>query len=456
MKYTAEDAIRFTKRSVALLISWPPSINESKTKLFFLDIYFWASFIAAQANFIALGNAIYVYRNNVEVMIRIACSCTAIIQMSIKMLVCRMQRSSLQSIVVEMENIVKQAKPYEETILTKYVGRCSTLHISLTFGFYLAATNIVLGPIFLPQSLPTFAVYPFNVEIHPTYEIVYFVQAISGIQASSGASIDCQVAVLLWFAGARFEMLQIDISNIVNEYDLKSCISKHRQIICYADNVVKTVRFVILTSVGTTTILIVFSGILLFNTDSVTIKFQFLVLDIVAIIQLFINSNPAENLIEMSSEVGSAAYNLNWVEQSQKISKNILFLIQRSQKPVIVTISGFLPILSLSYYMSTDSMTIKFQFLVLDIVAIIQLFINSNPAENLIETSSAIGLAAYNLNWVEKSQKMSKNILFLIQRSQKPVIIRINGFLPTLSLSYYMSFLSSSLSYFTTMRAAVN
>ncbi|XP_043500823.1 odorant receptor 30a-like [Polistes fuscatus] len=251
-------------------------------------------------------------------MIQTVCMIIATVQMSIKMLACRVQRSSFQSIVVEMENVFKLAKPYEKMILTKYVDRCSILHISLTFGFYLAATNIVLGPIFLPQPLPTFAVYPFNVSTHPIYEIVYFIQAISAIQAVSGATIDCQAAVLLWFAGARFEMLHIDIANTVDEGDLKWCIFKHRKILCYAENVVKTVRFVILATVGITTVLIVFSGILL----------------------LF------------SSAIGSAAYNLNWVEKSQKMSKNILFLILRSQKPVIIKISGFLPSLSLSYYMS--------------------------------------------------------------------------------------------------------
>ncbi|XP_043500825.1 odorant receptor Or2-like [Polistes fuscatus] len=261
---------------------------------------------------------------------------------------------------MEMENFFKQAKPYEKEILAKYVDRCSILHITLTFGFYLAATNIILGPIFLPQPLPTFAVYPFNVSTHPIYEIVYFIQAISAIQAVSGATIDCQAAILLWFAGARFEMLQIDIANTVDEGDLKWCIFKHRQILCYAENVVKTVRFVILATVGITTVMIVFSGILLLFTDSMTMKFQFLVMDIVAIIQLFITSNPAENLIEMSSAIGSAAYNLDWVEKSQKMSKNILFLIQRSQKPVIIKISGFLPSLSLSYYMSFLSSSLSY------------------------------------------------------------------------------------------------
>lgn len=138
---------------------------------------------------------------------------------------------SFQSIVMEMESIVERAEPYEKAILEKYVSRSAVLHLSLTFGFYLAGTNIVMGPIFLSQSLPTFAAYPFDAESHPVYEIVYFQQAFTGIQACTGATIDCQVAVLLWFAGARFEMLEIEIANALDEYDLKLCILKHRRIL---------------------------------------------------------------------------------------------------------------------------------------------------------------------------------------------------------------------------------
>ncbi|XP_047368979.1 odorant receptor 30a-like [Vespa velutina] len=528
MKFTHEEALKFTKGSVALLVAWPPPTNTSRKKLFFLDVYFGASFLCAQAMLLLLLNGMYVHRNNFEIMIQSMCFAITIIQMSIKMMTCRMQRSNLQLIIMEMENIVKQAAPYEKVILEKYVKRCAILHISLTFGFYLAGTNIVLGPIFLSQSLPTFAVYPFDTESHPIYEIIYFQQSLTALQACTAAAIDCQAALLLWFAGARFEMLEIELANIVDEYDLKRCIQKHRHILSYAEKIVKTVRFVIFATVGITTILIVFSGVLLLFTDSMTIKFQFFILDIVAIIQLFLNSHPAENLIQMSTAIGSAAYDLNWIDKSLEIWKNVCFLIQRSQKPITVSIAGFIPALSLTYYMSvalllwfagarfemleielantvdeydlkrcivkhgqilsyagkivktvrfvilstvcittilivfsgllllfSDSVAVKFQFLVLDIVAIVQLFLNSYPAENLIEMSTAIGSAAYDLSWIDKSRKIWRNVCFLIQRSQKPITISIPGFIPALSLTYYMSFLSSSFSYFTTLRAAV-
>nr|XP_050867371.1 odorant receptor 13a-like [Vespula vulgaris] len=352
MRFTPEAALKFTKRSVDLLAFWPPPMNTSKKKLIILDVYLCLSFLCAQTLLVLLLNGIYAYRDNFEIMIQSICIVIAIIQMSIKMMACRMQRSSLQSIITEMESIVKLAAPHEKAVLQKYVNRSALLHIFLTFGFYLSSTNIVLGPIFLSQSLPTFAVYPFDTASHPVYEIVYLTQAITGIQASTGATIDCQVALLLWFAGARFEMLEIEIANSVDEYDLNRCIEKHRQILSYAEKIVKTVRFVILATVGITTILIVFSGLLLLFSDSITVKFQFLVLDIVAIIQLFLNSYPAENLIEMSTAIGLAAYDLNWFDKSRKMCKNLYILIQRSQKPVTISIAGFIPELSLTYYMS--------------------------------------------------------------------------------------------------------
>ncbi|XP_046836331.1 odorant receptor 67c-like [Vespa crabro] len=323
MKFTNEEALNFTKGSVALLVAWPPLMNASRKKLFFLDVYIYASVISALIILVLMINEMIVNRNNFEIMVQSMCIALCILQMIIKMMTCRIQRPSLKSIIMEMENIIEQAAPYEKDILEKYVNRSAILHLSFTFGFYLAAMNIILGPIYLPQSLPNIITYPFDVEKHPIYEIIYFQQSLTALQVSACATIDCQIALLLWFAGARFEMLEIELSNTVDDYDLKRCIVKHYQIISYAG-----------------------------KSDEIGVKFQFLMLDFVAVIQLFLNSHPAENLIEMSTAIGTAAYNLNWMDNSRKMWQNVCFLIQRSQKPITVCIPGFIPTLSLTYYMS--------------------------------------------------------------------------------------------------------
>ncbi|XP_035728642.1 odorant receptor 67c-like [Vespa mandarinia] len=352
MKFTNEEALNFTKGSVAPLVAWPPPMNTSRKKLFLLDVYIYASFLSAQMTLVFILNEMVVNRNNFEIIVQSMCIAICILQMSIKMMICRWKRSCFQSIIMEMENIIEQAAPYEKVILEKYVNRSAILHLSLTFGFYLASVNIILGPIFVPHPLPNIITYPFDVEKHPIYEIIYFQQSLTALQASTAATIDCQVALLLWFTGARFEMLEIELCNTVDEYNLRRCIVKHCQIISYAGKVIKTVRFVLFATVCITSILMVFSGLLLIFSDDVAVKFQFLVMDIVAVMQLFLNSYPAENLIQMSTAIGSTAYDLNWMDNSRKIWKNVCFLIQRSQKPITVSIPGFIPELSLTYYMS--------------------------------------------------------------------------------------------------------
>nr|XP_050867679.1 odorant receptor 13a-like [Vespula vulgaris] len=268
------------------------------------------------------------------------------------MLVARLNRTNMQQIVMEMETVIREATPSEKAVLEKYVNRSATLHICLTFGFYLASINMLIGPLFLPQPFPGFSVFPFKTDTHPIYEIAYFAVSYPGLQSSAAATVDCQVAFLLWFAGARFEMLINEINEVLDEHDLKKCIIKHNHILVYAENIVNSVRYLIFTAVIVTSILVVFSGFLFFFVDSFIIKFQFLILDVVAVIQLYLNSNPAENLIEMSTEIGSAVYNLNWTDKSKMIWRNMYILMQRSQKPVILSVGGFLPALSLGYYMS--------------------------------------------------------------------------------------------------------
>ncbi|KYN13637.1 hypothetical protein ALC57_14175 [Trachymyrmex cornetzi] len=43
----------------------------------------------------------------------------------------------------------------------------------------------------------------------------------------------------------------------------------------------------------------------------------------------------------------------------------------------------------------------------------------------------------------------------ILQGSQKPILISMNGLLPALTLEYFASFLTSVLSYFMTMRAVI-
>lgn len=60
--------------------------------------------------------------------------------------------------------------------------------------------------------------------------------------------------------------------------------------------------------------------------------------------------------------------------------------------------------------------------------------------------------SVYNASWIGKSQKMKNNIFIMLQKSQKPLLISMNGLLPALTLEYYAGvryiFLVKMLSFF--------
>lgn len=132
----------------------------------------------------------------------------------------------------EMEDFIGgKMNDLERTILQRYVDRSAMFHLAMTLSYYAICVAFILGPAILPRPFPTFAEYPFNVDSHPMREIVYFQQAFVGIQAAVGVTIDCQVAFLLWYTGARFEILTIKLININDENELRDCVKLHHDLL---------------------------------------------------------------------------------------------------------------------------------------------------------------------------------------------------------------------------------
>ncbi|XP_011136782.2 odorant receptor 49b [Harpegnathos saltator] len=98
------------------------------------------------------------------------------------------------------------------------------------------------------------------------------------------------------------------------------------------------------------------------------------------------------------------------------------------------------------------SLPLKIQFIFLAFSALSEVFMYAWPAEHLIHISSDIAQAAFEMNWYDESDNFRKNVQIIILRSQKPIIVALPCGLPSLSLHYYASYLSTIFSYFTTMR----
>ncbi|XP_018317345.1 odorant receptor 4-like [Mycetomoellerius zeteki] len=106
-------------------------------------------------------------------------------------------------------------------------------------------------------------------------------------------------------------------------------------------------------------------------------------------------------------------------------------------------------------FLSQQPLTIKTQFFTVAASALIEVFICAWPADYLLRTSNDIGYAGYESSWYCKDISLQKNLLYTVSRCQYPVTLTVPCLLPTLSLNYYASYLSTTFSYLTTFRAVM-
>ncbi|KAM0726982.1 Odorant receptor 30a [Formica fusca] len=66
--------------------------------------------------------------------------------------------------------------------------------------------------------------------------------------------------------------------------------------------------------------------------------------------RLYITAWPADDLAEISQQIAWSAYSISWYEKSHETITNISIFIQRSQKPLLISMGGMFPVLSVQYY----------------------------------------------------------------------------------------------------------
>ncbi|XP_014471744.1 PREDICTED: uncharacterized protein LOC106742902, partial [Dinoponera quadriceps] len=174
-----------------------------------------------------------------------------------------MSSTSLKHVMFyyEIEMFCKRADEKTNIMLLYYVNNYKRVYGIYTVWCYLTAIGVICGPLLLPQQLPTHAKYPFSVEQHPVKSIIYLHQSIVGLQAAAGLCIQVNLAILLFYSSVRFDLLAQKIRNITNEHELDTCIQLHDEILRYTAKVINVVRPLLLTTITTTAIGVVFGSL---------------------------------------------------------------------------------------------------------------------------------------------------------------------------------------------------
>lgn len=148
-----------------------------------------------------------------------------------------------------MEIFLKNALPHEIIVCQRYLERCGNFHFVISFLNYLSASTVLCTPMLVgDRALPTSAVYPFPSDSGIGMVVAYLHQILVGFQCSSGVTIDCQAALMAWFAGARLEILADELRYVNDIKSLKIIVRKYGVLIAYAVDVSSTLAYVALTS----------------------------------------------------------------------------------------------------------------------------------------------------------------------------------------------------------------
>ncbi|XP_072742528.1 odorant receptor 49a-like isoform X1 [Anoplolepis gracilipes] len=350
LKITPVKAILFTKISVALTCAWPPSPKMTKSSIILFKACWYMCYFSSILLLLPLLTSVYEYRDDPVILAKSVCLSCAVAQVTIKMMVCRMQYSSFQMLYHDMETFCKQADDKKNITLQRYVDDYKCAYGTYTLWCYLTAIGVICGPLFLPQQFPTDAKYPFPVVHHPVKSIIYLHQSLVGLQVSAGMCIDCSIAILLFYSAARLELLAQKIRSVKTECELDACIKLHDEILRYISKMINVVWPLILTTITTTAMGVVFGSLNMVTEQPIMVKIQYSIVVFSASLELFICAFPADNLMHMSSRICLAAYESKWFQGSVNMQKKIFQIIFRSQKPEVIRINGILPALSLRYY----------------------------------------------------------------------------------------------------------
>ncbi|XP_043519036.1 odorant receptor Or2-like [Frieseomelitta varia] len=138
---------------------------------------------------------------------------------------------------------------------------------------------------------------------------------------------------------------------------------------------------------------------------------------------------------------------IEFVEDTNTTIETLLFKTNATMGSAVIC-AGF----PLIY---NQSMTVMGKFILLMISGCIRIYINAWPANDLQECSVQFSQSMIGVQWVGKPKKMKSTLIIMMQRSQKPFVIKIGGLLPSLTLEYFANFITTISSYFMAMRTVI-
>ncbi|XP_046749278.1 putative odorant receptor 92a [Diprion similis] len=362
MKYkvTIGTAIAATKYLSIPIWCWPPPVQASKWVVRRHNICGWVALVHLLLSTFSMIYNMYLNRSDIDRCIKVLADTVALVSACLRILICKKERLRLQVLLAEMEKFVRQATGKEEELIQAYVDRCLVLHTTVFVSCIAGPIFFIAGPIFLPQPFPGDFAYPFEVKSTWLWLCLYIMQSICVLQVGSMIMVDILYAMLLWYAGLRFELLNLELQKITNMDELRSCVESHQKLIRYTDKLTASTRFMAAEISSVAMFAITTAGFVIIRRPSTYDLVKYVFFETASATELLLFSWPADHLLKVSEGVGASVFNSHWIGKSPTMLRNILSIMQRSQQPALIYVDGLVPVLSLAFYGSTISASFSY------------------------------------------------------------------------------------------------
>ncbi|XP_067210328.1 odorant receptor 23a-like [Linepithema humile] len=292
----------------------------------------------------------YKSRENIDVSMKTLSQFAALTEATFNAIICRSKRKQLQKLLLNIENFIKISKDHERNMIQKYTDRYMTFILIVATSFVVAAITVICEPLVLPMEFPINVWYPFSTKPPLRKFIIYNLQIFVIAHTVSCLGVDVMIAVLLFYPTAKLEILASEIEQATNEIQVISCIRKHQEITRFVSETQEATQYVLFKTTLTMGFTVISGSFPILYLQSYILIPQFLSMIIAALQRMYITAWAANDLKEVSTRLCWSVYSVSWIGNSQKVKNDVFLMLQRSQKPLLISMSGLLPSLTLEYY----------------------------------------------------------------------------------------------------------
>ncbi|XP_076763153.1 uncharacterized protein LOC143430662 [Xylocopa sonorina] len=141
------------------------------------------------------------------------------------------------------------------------------------------------------------------------------------------------------------------------------------------------------------------------------------------------------------------------IKKYHNIRRYAMEVIHATRSIIVITVvlCAVVSVFSGILFIGRQPFTVRFQSICLASIALLKVFMCTWPADHLMDMSENVMRGAYESKWYRHPLRLQKYVLVTLV-PQVPVILSVRFIVPTLSLSYYCSFISNVFSLFTVLR----